>query len=108
MLEEGTISYLGTHYVQFQVTNSLGDTEMKVFPVEVYSGDMYNAQLTLNQYMVYLPKGAAFTPERYLKNFILLGEEVDLTTGLPEDFSLKTKGTVQTQYPGVKAAPLGR
>ena len=37
-----------------------------------------------------------------LEKFLsLLGEEVDLTTGLPEDFSLKTKGTVQTQYPGV-------
>ena len=101
MLENGTIAYPGIHQVQFQVTNSLGDTVTQVFPVEVYPRELYNSYLYLTNYMIYLPKGSAFNPNTYLESFILMGESIDLRDGLPEDFTLKTKGTVQTQYPGV-------
>ncbi len=102
-LDGKSIGEGGIHQVQFQVTNSLGDMETRVFPVEVYSADLYNAYLYLTDYLVYLKAGAAFNPKAYLKTFILQGDDIDLRDGLPEDFSLKTKGTVQTQYPGVYA-----
>lgn len=102
-LEETSIAELGTHDVQFKVTNSLGDTTTLVLPVEVYSPETYNAELTLTEYLVYLSVGTAFDPEDYLDEFLLLGETTDLTEGLPADFTLRTRGQVQTRVPGTYA-----
>ena len=89
------------HMVQFQVTNSLGDTVSETFPVEVISSGIYNAALELTDYLVYLPKDAQFYPAQYLKSFTWLGEQDSLAGGLPTDYSMRTRGTVQTGYPGV-------
>ena len=73
---------LGSHMVQFQVTNSLGDTVSETFPVEVISSGIYNAALELTDYLVYLPKDAQFYPAQYLKSFTWLGEQ-DSLAGFP-------------------------
>lgn len=96
-----SIMALGSHVVQFQVTNSLGDTVSETFPVEVISSGIYNAALELTDYLVYLPKDAQFYPAQYLKSFTWLGEQDSLAGGLPTDYSMRTRGTVQTGYPGV-------
>lgn len=96
-----SIMALGSHMVQFQVTNSLGDTMSETFPVEVISSGIYNAALELTDYLVYLPKDAQFYPAQYLKSFTWLGEQDSLAGGLPTDYSMRTRGTVQTGYPGV-------
>ena len=70
-----SIMALGSHMVQFQVTNSLGDTVSETFPVEVISSGIYNAALELTDYLVYLPKDAQFYPAQYLKSFTWLGEQ---------------------------------
>ena len=46
-----SIMALGSHMVQFQVTNSLGDTVSETFPVEVISSGIYNAALELTDYL---------------------------------------------------------
>ena len=69
-LDEKSIADMGTHDVKFQVSNSLGDTVSLVLPVEVYDPTVYDAKLTLNQYMLYLKQGASFVPESSLVNFI--------------------------------------
>lgn len=97
------VTTLGSHRVQFQVTNSLGDTVSAIFPVEVLSPGIYNASLELTDYLVYLPKGSSFNAEDYLSSFTWLGEEYSLEGGLPEDYALRTRGTVRTGYPGVYA-----
>lgn len=102
-VDENSIAMLGTHNVWFQVTNSLGDTVSQMFPVDVYDADMYDASLTLTEYLIYLPKGAAFVPQNYLATFTLRGEEVNLHGGLPRDYSLRTNGEVKTQEPGTYA-----
>ena len=61
----------------------------------------YNAALELTDYLVYLPKDAQFYPAQYLKSFTWLGEQDSLAGGLPTDYSMRTRGTVQTGYPGV-------
>lgn len=99
-LDENSISTMGTHEVRFQVTNSLGDTVTQVLPVEVYDPEMYDARLSLTNYLVYLPTGATFTPNAYLETFQLGGEEVSLESGLPKGYTLKLKGGVQTNTPG--------
>jgi hypothetical protein len=100
-LEEDSIATLGTHQVRFQVNNSLGDTMALELPVEVYAADTYNAGLTLTEYLIYLPVGANFNPTSYLDTFTLRGEATNLRNGLPGNYTLRTKGEVQTQQPGV-------
>ena len=100
-LEEDSIAVLGTHQVRFQVNNSLGDTMALELPVEVYAADSYNAGLTLTEYLIYLPVGANFNPTSYLGDFTLRGETTNLRNGLPGNYTLRTKGEVQTQQPGV-------
>ena len=99
-LEDHSIAILGTHYVKFQVTNSLGDTVSQVFPVEVYDPTQFDASLSLTQYLVYLPVGSVFNPRSYLGSFTLRGETVSLQNGLPNDYFLKTSGEVLTDQPG--------
>jgi len=99
-MEETSIATTGLHMVQFQVTNTLGDTHTQVLPVEVLAANTYDAQLELTDYLIYLPVGAAFDSHDYLLRYTLRGETTELENGLPKDFSLKTKGAVQVQQPG--------
>lgn len=98
---ETAITTLGTHDVQFQVNNSLGDTVSMVFPVEVYDPQMYDATLTLTDYLIYMNAGDDFKASSYLGNFTLQGKETKLNGSVPFGYSLKTAGTVQTDTPGV-------
>lgn len=95
------ISALGTHEIQFQVTNSLRDTVTVCFPVEVYAADSYNASLSLTDYLIYLPAGAEFQPKDYLDSFTAQGKTSSLKAGMPENFALNTRGQVMTSTPGV-------
>ena len=100
-LTEKSIDELGVHDVQFQVTNSLGDTVTHVLPVEVYDPEPYEATLTLKNYLIYVEKGGTFSAPTYLESFFFRGDEIDLRGNLPYGYSLKTEGTVNTQVPGV-------
>lgn len=100
-LDETSIAMPGSHSVQFRVTNSLGDTVEHILPVEVYPAGTYAAELTLSEYLVYLPVGASFRPEAYLGKFTLNRETTSLEGGLPRNYTLHTAGWVDTQTPGV-------
>ena len=100
MLGDKALSQAGTHVLQFQVTNSLGDTQTQNFPVEVITEDLYNAELELTEYLVYLSRGSVFNPAAYLESFTRQGRLMDLTSGMPTGYKLETKGQVQTQNPG--------
>lgn len=101
VMDGSAITAQGTHKVQFQVTNSLGDTVTMVFPVEVCASGIYNATLTLSDYLIYLKEGDSFNAKDYLESFSYLGEDRSLRAGLPADYSLKTKGLVRTNAPGI-------
>lgn len=100
-LSEEAVTAVGTHEVQFRVTNSLGETAELVLPVEVYPAGNYQASLSLTDYLVYLPAGTAFNPKDYLNSFTVSGEVTSLRSGMPRNFTLQTVGTVDTQTPGV-------
>ncbi len=100
-LDGSSITTVGEHSVQFQVTNSLGDTATLVLPVEVYSAGTYAAQLELTDYLIYLPTGRRFYADRYLSSFTLNGNQTSLKYGLPEGFSLSITGEVDTSVPGI-------
>lgn len=100
-LDTNPLSTPGNHHVQFRVTNSLGDTVQKVFPVEVYASGTYEATLALTEYLVYVPVGTAFRAEAYLDTFTVNHETFDLNNVFPEEYSLRTSGKVDTNTPGV-------
>ena len=100
-LDATSVSTLGSHEVQFQVTSSLGDTAKEVFPVEVYAAGTYEAALTLTEYLVYVPVGTTFLAENYLEEFTLSQKTISLKNGLPNGYSLRTSGRVNTNSPGV-------
>ena len=101
LTENASISSVGTHMVQFQVTNSMSDTTTEILPVEVYSPDKYNADLTLKEYLIYLPAGGIFNAKFYPDTFTFNRETQELGTVLPDDYSLEIIGDVDTRTPGV-------
>lgn len=100
-LDEASINTLGTHEVEFRVTNSLGETVKLVLPVEVSPSGTYQGSLTLTDYLIYLPAGSLFSAQSYLDSYSRGAETVSLRAGLPENYSLRTTGTVDTTVPGV-------
>lgn len=101
LTENSSISALGTHMVQFQVSNSMGDTTTEILPVEVYSSDEYNAALTLKEYLIYLPVGGIFNAQFYPDTFSFNQETYELSTVLPDDHYLEINGYVDTHTLGV-------
>ena len=91
----------GVHQVELQVTNSLGDTVVMTLPVEVYDPEWYTADVELSEYMIYLKQGQRFDPDSYLEEFIVRGNPIDLTRGVPEDVFVEITNTVRMDTPGV-------
>lgn len=101
LVSNSTLSEAGTHQILFRVTNSLGDTEELILPVEVQYAGKYEGQLYLKQYLTYLPVGASFDPENYLQNVVYRGSSTQLAYWIPDSLKLEVTGTVDTQTPGV-------
>ncbi len=100
-LTGSSVAAVGTYDVKLWATNSLGDTVQLKLPVEIYAAGAYSGTLELTDYLIYLPVGADFRPEQYLKSYDQGGSAVDLAAGTPEDCSLQITGQVDTQTPGV-------
>ncbi len=83
------------------MTNSLGDTVELVLPVEVYTPGVFEGNLALTEYLIYLKQGDTFNARSYLQSFSLGREEISLRGGVPEDIRLTISGKVQTGVPGV-------
>ena len=96
-----TISDQGSYEVEFRVSNSLGDTVILQLPVESIASGAYDGTLSLSDYLVYVPAGSEFAPESYLTTYAVAGTSVDLSSGIPEDYSLEISGHVDTDTPGV-------
>lgn len=103
VLDEVPEGYSGTHHVQFRVTNTLGDTVELVLPVELYTPGLFEARLTLTDYLVYLKQGEKFNAKDYLNVFSVGRDDTSLRGGLPEGMNLTVTGKVETGVPGVYA-----
>jgi hypothetical protein len=101
VMDEVTSGYNGSYRVQFRVTNSLGDTVELVLPVEIYTPGLYEANLTLTEYMIYLKQGDSFNARNYLDTFTVGREETSLLGGMPDNLKLTVSGKVETGVPGI-------
>ena len=101
MMSTAPLSEEGNHEIQFRVTNSLGDTESLILPVEVVAAGRYSGQVQLTEYLVYLPVGATFRAEDYLQMFTYGAQKISLENGMPKELTLRTQGAVDTQTPGI-------
>ena len=91
-LDNASVATLGSHQVEFRVTNSLGETVLLTLPVEVYAA---------GPYLIYLDAGTPFDPDRYLDSVTRNREKISLRNRTPEGFSVKVSGDVDTGIPGV-------
>ena len=95
------VSAEGNHQVKLMVTNSLGDTAEVVIPVMVYSPEWYSADVMLTDYLIYLKQGDNFRAEDYLKTFLLRGDPINISRGVPADIGVEIHNAVRTDVPGV-------
>jgi hypothetical protein len=100
-LDKVDSNYNGFYNVRFQVTNSLGDMVELVLPVEIYSPGLFDARMTLSDYLIYLKQGDSFNARNYLDTFIQGREEFSLAQGVPDELSLTISGKVDTGVPGM-------
>lgn len=100
-MDDSAIASVGMHQVQLRVTNSLGETVQLVVPVEVYAAGTYGANLTLTDYLIYLPVGAQLDAEQFLHTYTRGSTKVSLQNGVPEGCMLQMKNDVRTDVPGV-------
>ena len=101
VLDEVPSGYSGTYNVQFRVTNSLGDTVVLELPVELYTPGLFEGNLTLTDYLVYVKQGSRFNAEKYLDTFAVGRESFSLRSGIPGQLKLTVSGKVDTNTPGI-------
>ena len=95
------IDEIGSHVVRLQVTNSMGDTVVQELPVEIYNPEWYTASVELDSYLIYLEQGDTFLPGDHLKEFVVRGEKIDISRGVPNDIYSNIRSGVNTRVPGV-------
>ena len=100
-MDETSVSTIGMHQLELRVSNSLGETVKLVVPVEVYAAGTYEANLSLKDYLIYLPVGARLDPESFLDTYTRGSEKMSLRDGIPEGLTLQMNHNVRTDVPGV-------
>ena len=96
---ESALSEEGTHEVEFRVTNSMKDTVYLTVPVDIYPAGMYNATITLSDYLVYVEQGSRFDYLDYLESF-QKGTETIFLGDSSSDVSVSCDSDVNTNVPG--------
>lgn len=118
--EGASLSNVGTHSVEFRVTNSMGDTRRLTLPVDVYRAGDYNCKVNLTQYLIYLKKGDEFSARDYVYSVKVGNSEYILDREFDPDLkiffddyvspavnpeativNIETESNVDTNTPGV-------
>ena len=102
-LSKKSISEIGKHNVEFKVTNSLGDTEELVIPIETYAHGTYNTNVELSDYLIYLDKDSHFSAESYMEQMSCGADKISLKSISQEGLSVSIKDNVDVHTPGVYA-----
>jgi len=98
---DGTaVNKVGEHTMEFRVTNSLGDTVYLPVKLEVVSGSVNGAQITLKEYLAYAAKGSEFDASSYVVSYMRNDELVEGAKGLSisSNVDTSTPGTYEVTY----------
>lgn len=76
-----------------QVTNSMGDNRRVELPVIIQNDDVDQPVINLKQYIVYLEKGADFSPKDYIRNVTAYRQTYSVA-------DVDVEGEVNTDQPG--------
>ena len=90
------VSSVGSHEVEFRVTNSMGDTAYLTATVDVVNSSVNSAQIKLSNYLVYIAQGSEFDAAAYVTSYTR-GDKV--YTGSTKGMSIDSN--VDTATPGV-------
>ncbi len=93
------ISDPGDYTVEFRVTNSLGDTAYLEAPIRVVAAEDSNAEITLTDYLIYVPKGENLQPKEYLDTMKAGSETISLGRYNADEF-IDVDSHVDTDTPG--------
>ena len=100
--DDKAITEEGEHTIELRVTNSLGVTEHLTLPVEVVRSTNNRMELTLTDYLIYLPVGSEFNAEDYFKSYLSDGERhVGMTGEIYADtgeLDMETAGIYTVDY----------
>ena len=94
----------GEYQMEFRVTNSLGDTAYLRAPVEMVANWGSAVRVNLTDYLIYLPKDAAFVPASYLRDLTVGTQTIPLDNksgaGIAIDSNVNTAvpGTYRVDY----------
>lgn len=96
---EGALNEEGIYEVEFRVTNSMRDTAYLTVPVEIYPVGLYNATVTLTDYLIYVQQGDLFDYNDYLDT-LQVGTETISLSSIPSDVSVSYNSDVNVNTPG--------
>ena len=104
LVDGGTMmEQAGDYQVEFRVTNSLGDTERLVLPVEIVAADAAEQMPHLTEYLVYLRKGQTFDPGQYLAP-----DTKSWPLKVSTELDTKVPGIYTVDYTDIDGAQFGR
>lgn len=80
---EITATTQGTYKMQYEVTNSAGDTQKLPVTIEIYDSGDYDStpQIRLTKYIKYIKKGQKLSLSSYLKSVAINGTEYKFVSG---------------------------
>lgn len=84
---------VGEYPVEFRVTDSCGKTTYFETVIEIFDGSYSGIDVTLKDYLIYLPKGAKFDEKSYYKDSSIEGELVVVS-----NVNTKKTGTYYVDY----------
>lgn len=95
VLDNNTAS---SYPIEFRVTDSHGKTSYLNTHIVIYSNAYTDIEITLNKYIVYIPKNSKFTKQDALDNIKSISEEIEDEPTITFDVDTKTPGTYYVDY----------
>lgn len=91
----------GVYHIAAKISNSRGDSSELELPVYITARDPMLPVVELNEYIIYLPKGGTFEPNRYLKSVTAAGAQEpmeDPQVQVDSPINMMREGVYQVTY----------
>ncbi len=91
----------GVYHIAAKISNSRGDTSSLELPVYVTARDPMVPVVELSEYLVYLPRGGVFQPDRYLESVTPAGAQEPLenpNVQVDSPVNMMREGVYQVTY----------